>query len=204
MSNQVMAADSKMRRLRCPACGWQRPCGVEEMLRRLRTLGMLRREAQPHPTLILELLQSQSSSLTCDECQEVGLLLEDADDDFDDSGAGRLCEMCGRPLAAERLQLYPDARRCAACEQIDMHSAFYDSELAQLGSSLQLLAGGTVHLPGDRSLRGRPFLACQNGATVVIRDDQPVRSWSRVTGQSPDHSQQHRHRRERAPGHTGM
>jgi len=33
--------------------------------------------------------------------------------------------------------------------QLDMHSAVYDSELAQLGSSLQLLAGGTVHLPGD-------------------------------------------------------
>ena len=33
--------------------------------------------------------------------------------------------------------------------QLDMHSAMYDSELAQLGSSIQLLAGGTVHLPGD-------------------------------------------------------
>lgn len=33
--------------------------------------------------------------------------------------------------------------------QLDMHSAMYDSELVQLGSSLQLLAGGTVHLPGD-------------------------------------------------------
>ena len=33
--------------------------------------------------------------------------------------------------------------------QLDMHSAMYDSELVQLGSSMQLLAGGTVHLPGD-------------------------------------------------------
>ena len=33
--------------------------------------------------------------------------------------------------------------------QLDMHSAIYDSELLQLGTSLQLLAGGTVHLPGD-------------------------------------------------------
>lgn len=32
--------------------------------------------------------------------------------------------------------------------QMDLHSAFYDSELKQLGSSLQLLAGGTAHLPG--------------------------------------------------------
>jgi len=33
--------------------------------------------------------------------------------------------------------------------QMDLHSAFYDSDLKQLGSSLQLLAGGTAHLPGN-------------------------------------------------------
>jgi hypothetical protein len=33
--------------------------------------------------------------------------------------------------------------------QLDMHSAFYQSDLAQLGSSMQLLAGGTIHLPGE-------------------------------------------------------
>ena len=32
--------------------------------------------------------------------------------------------------------------------QLDMHSSFYDSGLQQLGSSVQLLAGGTIHLPG--------------------------------------------------------
>jgi hypothetical protein len=33
--------------------------------------------------------------------------------------------------------------------QLDMHSAMYDTELIQLGSSIQLLAGGTIHVPGD-------------------------------------------------------
>ena len=33
--------------------------------------------------------------------------------------------------------------------QMDLHSAFYDSELKQLGSSMQLLAGGTLHFPGE-------------------------------------------------------
>lgn len=32
--------------------------------------------------------------------------------------------------------------------QMDLHSAFYESKLKQLGSSIQLLAGGTAHLPG--------------------------------------------------------
>lgn len=33
--------------------------------------------------------------------------------------------------------------------QFDLHSAFYESEIEQLGSSMQLLAGGTVYLPGE-------------------------------------------------------
>ena len=33
--------------------------------------------------------------------------------------------------------------------QLDFHSAMYDSELKQLGSSTQLLSGGAVRLPGD-------------------------------------------------------
>jgi len=33
--------------------------------------------------------------------------------------------------------------------QLDMHSAFYESEFKQLGSSIQLLAGGTARLPGE-------------------------------------------------------
>lgn len=33
--------------------------------------------------------------------------------------------------------------------QLDMHSAFYDSAFDQLGSSIQLLAGGTARLPGE-------------------------------------------------------
>ena len=36
--------------------------------------------------------------------------------------------------------------------QLDVHSAFYDSALAQLGSSVQVLAGGTVQLPGEVAL----------------------------------------------------
>ncbi len=33
--------------------------------------------------------------------------------------------------------------------QLDMHSAFYNSTLDQLGSAVQLIVGGTLYLPGD-------------------------------------------------------
>jgi len=36
--------------------------------------------------------------------------------------------------------------------QLDMHSAFYDSTLDQLGSAVQLIVGGTLYLPGDMLL----------------------------------------------------
>ena len=36
--------------------------------------------------------------------------------------------------------------------QVDMHSAMYDSELVQLGHSLQLMLGGTLKLPGNTLL----------------------------------------------------
>ena len=36
--------------------------------------------------------------------------------------------------------------------QLDMHTALYDSDLVQLGSSIQLLVGGTLYLPGDMLL----------------------------------------------------
>ncbi len=36
--------------------------------------------------------------------------------------------------------------------QLDYHTAFYDSGLDQLGTSLQLLGGGTAKLPGDMFL----------------------------------------------------
>lgn len=36
--------------------------------------------------------------------------------------------------------------------QLDMHSAFYHSELKQLGSSMQLLSGGTLYLPSRVSV----------------------------------------------------
>ncbi len=101
--------------LRCPACDWRGRCGLDELLRRLRDLGMLRREAHPSTDTILELIQIRSADLTCDNCQRHGLSLEELDDDFDDWDAGRLCEICQQPLAPERLQLFPDARRCATC-----------------------------------------------------------------------------------------
>ena len=135
-----MGSRDDLRRLRCPACGWQKLCGPEDMLARLRALGMLRREAQPPLAMVLELLQAQLSRLRCDACSAAGLVCLDVADDFDDWGTGRLCASCGRPLPAERLELLPDAQRCAACEQT--HQVTADAEFCpRCGGQLQVKSG---------------------------------------------------------------
>ncbi len=84
---------------------------------------MLRREAQPTEAVIRELALSQLPKMPCDRCHGHSLILEEVPDDFDDWGTGRLCDLCGQPLAPERLELYPQARRCSACEQVEVDLA---------------------------------------------------------------------------------
>jgi hypothetical protein len=135
-----MESPSVLRRLRCPACDWQRQCGLDELLRRLRSLGMLRREARPSAEMILELIETRRADLTCDQCHRPGLQLEECDDPSDDWGMGRLCEICGQPLAPERLQLFPDVQRCATCSN---ESDRDDSEFCpRCGGRLTLKAIG--------------------------------------------------------------
>lgn len=102
--------------LRCPACGETVLCDHREMVRRLQAIKMLRRQGQPEPELVRELFRSAGEKLACDRCGKAGLIVEQPDPDDLDWGAPRCCQDCGQPIPAERIELFPDARRCAACE----------------------------------------------------------------------------------------
>lgn len=87
------------------------------MLQRLRDVGMLRRQAEPDWPMIIELVSNQADTLKCGNCGHTGLILEEARDDFDDAFVGtRLCEVCKQPIPPERLEVFPDSTRCAACQ----------------------------------------------------------------------------------------
>ncbi len=122
-----MAPFNLLRQLRCPSCERTSICGPEEMLQRLRDVGMLRRQAEPDWPMIIELVNNQVDSLKCSECGHAGLILEEARDDFDDESIGsRLCEVCQTPIPPERLELFPDTVRCAKCQdQPDTGDADY-------------------------------------------------------------------------------
>ncbi len=106
---------------RCEACGWQTICGKVEIARRLRVLGLLRRAPHPPEELIRELLAVHTGRLACDPCGHLGLVW--AEGDLEDSSnedwqQAVLCEACRQPIPPERLEIFPNAKRCVECQGI--------------------------------------------------------------------------------------
>lgn len=106
--------------LTCPECGWRTICGEVETARRLRTLGLLKRAANPPEELLSELLLSNVAQLSCDQCQAVGLAVTDpeVDEEFGDWQQAVVCEVCRKPIPPERVEVFPDARRCVDCQNV--------------------------------------------------------------------------------------
>ena len=89
------------------------------MLTWLKQVRMVRRDAAPEPDLLPELFRSAAGKFTCPTCQVVGLRVADVDDQEDDNeawGMARACDVCGKPIASERLEALPDATLCTACQ----------------------------------------------------------------------------------------
>ena len=98
----------------CPHCQEAEVCGPTQMLARLRSVGALRREADPPPSLLEELFRHTAAKFTCHGCNQPGLQVrKPAVEQWD---TVRRCSQCGTRLPNERLELYPTAERCAQCE----------------------------------------------------------------------------------------
>ncbi len=82
-------------------------------------MGVLRRENDPDDATLAELLPEAAKRMTCPGCKRIGLATfdaEEANDANDDWQAAVLCEKCRKPIATERLEVFPDSRRCVACQ----------------------------------------------------------------------------------------
>lgn len=99
----------------CPACQSVELCGPTQMLARLRSLSLLRRDNAPALDLLQELFRSSADRFTCHDCNATGLVVREVDERA--WGMAKKCEDCGAPIAAERLEIFPDAARCMTCEQ---------------------------------------------------------------------------------------
>ena len=101
--------------LRCKSCGHAIDRSQTQMLELLWQQKMLRRASDPDPQVLEELYKAAGDRLPCEGCDRIGLFVEPAadEDDWDDA---RPCEVCNQPIPAERLEIFPDATRCAKCQ----------------------------------------------------------------------------------------
>lgn len=106
------------RSLSCPSCGWRTVCGSADIASRLRLVGLLRRDKDPDDDILAALFDDAAARMTCPTCKQVGLTAGDADtaDDDDDWQTAVLCEACRKPIDPERLEVFPDSKRCVACQ----------------------------------------------------------------------------------------
>lgn len=106
------------RSLSCPGCGWRTVCGEADIAARLRLVGLLRRDKDPDEGILAALFDDAAGRMTCPGCKRVGVVADDADaaDDEDDWQAAVLCEACRKPIDPERLEVFPDSKRCVPCQ----------------------------------------------------------------------------------------
>lgn len=104
--------------LHCDACTWHALCGPQEIEKRLRLAGHLRRVENPTAELVSELLHGVARQLVCPECGAAGLRISSYQDE-DDWATARRCEICRQAIAPERLEALPDAKRCVKCQQAE-------------------------------------------------------------------------------------
>jgi DNA-directed RNA polymerase subunit M/transcription elongation factor TFIIS len=87
------------------------------MLDWLRQIKMVRHGAEPELDLLVELFRAALPKFTCPRCGATGLVVRPvAEENDEDWGMARACEECGRPIANERLEIFPDARLCVTCQ----------------------------------------------------------------------------------------
>lgn len=107
------------KQLTCQECGWRTVCGPADAAARLRLVGVLRRESDPDDATLAELLPEAAKRMTCPGCKRIGFAVSEAEEvaeTEDDWQAAVLCERCRKPIPPERLEVFPDSKRCVACQ----------------------------------------------------------------------------------------
>ena len=102
----------------CLSCGALERLDELQLVQRLQSAGMLRREKEPDWELAIQLLVSRAGDFRCPQCREAGMRIVDAEPrDADEWGEVRVCDRCGKAIPAARLEVFPDAQFCPACQQ---------------------------------------------------------------------------------------
>lgn len=105
---------------------------LEDVVQRLRLVGVLRRESEPAPRFVAELLAANAQHMPCPLCNSRGLVVHEADeaagDEEEQWQTAVLCEVCREPISPERLEALPGTRRCVKCQSAAERGALMDEE----------------------------------------------------------------------------
>ena len=66
--------------------------------------------------LVYELLESGLSQFPCPDCEAQAIQLREREEFDDEWPEALLCEVCKAAIPPERLELFPDSKRCAKCQ----------------------------------------------------------------------------------------
>ena len=100
----------------CESCSDLRIIGPKEMANSLRSSGRLRRDAEPDLQLLLELYKQALAANSCVKCGGSSFVIAAYEMDEEDWGDPILCEVCKQEIPAERLEIFPNEKRCAGCK----------------------------------------------------------------------------------------
>jgi predicted RNA-binding Zn-ribbon protein involved in translation (DUF1610 family) len=103
--------------LRCPACGWSAVCGPPQMIDWLARHRLIKSTSDIDIDVLAELFRTSAGRFVCPQCGQSGLVATPGESLEDEAwGEARKCESCGAPIPPERLEVFPGARLCVACQ----------------------------------------------------------------------------------------
>jgi hypothetical protein len=128
--------------LRCLSCGEIRSFRIKDVMRILRTWGLLRRDESPDFELVRELFMARLADLACEACGAQRWAVDREEEADDDWGDAVTCEICRTPIPAERLAVFPASRRCVSCQQGDEQGTLREQRefCSHCGSVLEMRA----------------------------------------------------------------
>jgi transcription elongation factor Elf1 len=101
----------------CAACDHAEAVNAAGIAKRLLAAGLLRSHSQATPDELRELALALAGKLPCPGCGQLGLKAKLLEDDTAGWLEARRCEDCGKPIDAERLEIFPDAKLCPDCQR---------------------------------------------------------------------------------------
>jgi RNA polymerase-binding transcription factor DksA len=101
----------------CTACGHRAETGARTLAERLQAARPLKRagrEEQRDTQYLLTLANAAGNRLACPARGAANYRVQSGESDR--FALERACKACGRPIPAQRLELFPEAGLCAACQ----------------------------------------------------------------------------------------